>query len=123
MNRDFYGTSLNDVIVVGDPYNYDNWFLAGLDGDDFVIGGRIADKLWGGIGNDTLIGNLGADYLSGERGNDSLWGGEGSDTMYGGDDNDWLAGETDDDVMFGEDGSDSMYVCIFNERGRKEANV
>ncbi len=49
-----------------------------------------ADVMYGGGGNDTLIGNSAADLMSASDGNDSLVAGgtTGSDTMFGGDGND-----------------------------------
>jgi Ca2+-binding RTX toxin-like protein len=40
-------------------------------------------KLYGSIGNDTLIGGAGDDFLNGGSGSDSLVGGDGNDTLTG----------------------------------------
>ena len=43
------------------------------------------DVLWGGSGDDTLIGEAGNDLFYGGPGNDQLAGGVGDDTFFGGD--------------------------------------
>jgi Ca2+-binding RTX toxin-like protein len=64
--------------------------------------------LFGGAGNDTLIGGSGNDLLFGGAGNDSLLGKGGNDLLFGGDGNDTLIGGTGDDQVFGQDGNDLM---------------
>ena len=54
-----------------------------VDGDDYN-----GDRLFGGLGNDTLRGFKGEDLLFGEQGNDSLEGGADNDILYGGAGND-----------------------------------
>src|SRR5262249_10457683 len=65
-------------------------------------------NLFGGIGNDTLIGGSGADQLFGQSGNDTLLGKGGADFLFGGADNDVLTGGDGDDQVFGEAGNDRM---------------
>jgi VCBS repeat-containing protein len=55
--------------------------LAGGDGNDHVQGGADADSLVGGIGVDILIGGAGNDSLDGGTGADVLVGGEGTDRI------------------------------------------
>jgi len=58
--------------------------------------------LYGGEGNDTLIGSLGyGDFLYGENGDDSLWSyGDGyGDTLDGGDGNDNALYDSPDTVL------------------------
>jgi hypothetical protein len=70
--------------------------------------------LTGGVGNDTLVGDLidvgSYDHLIGLAGNDSLSGLAGNDTLDGGAGNDTLNGGTGADSMTGGDGSDVYYV-------------
>ena len=47
-------------------------------------GGALADKLFGGNGDDTLAGQSDDDYLTGGNGNDKLFGDSGDDTLQGG---------------------------------------
>ncbi|WP_420850422.1 calcium-binding protein [Parasedimentitalea marina] len=57
--------------------------LYGGVGDDTLLGGAYFDTLFGGIGDDTLHGGAQADQLMGEWGNDLLSGGDGNDTLWG----------------------------------------
>jgi RTX calcium-binding nonapeptide repeat (4 copies) len=52
--------------------------IYGGDGDDTLIGGSNDDHIYGQDGNDDLIGNLGADYLDGGAGSDGLLGDMGT---------------------------------------------
>lgn len=65
-------------------------------------------NLFGGAGNDALIGGSGADMLFGQAGNDTLLGKGGFDFLFGGADNDTLTGGDADDQVFGESGNDRM---------------
>jgi Ca2+-binding RTX toxin-like protein len=83
----------------------------GFDGNDQLIlsettGALPGAVLFGGAGNDTLIGGSGADQLFGEAGNDTLLGKGGIDLLFGGTDNDTLTGGDGDDQAFGESGND-----------------
>ncbi len=53
--------------------------IDGLEGDDTLLGGPLADRLHGGPGHDRLDGDLGNDTLSAGGGNDTLMGGGGND--------------------------------------------
>ena len=46
--------------------------IVGLEGNDHLAGGNLADVLLGGAGNDILIGGLGNDVLSGGTGKDTF---------------------------------------------------
>jgi Ca2+-binding RTX toxin-like protein len=52
--------------------------IYGGDGDDTLIGGSNDDHLYGQDGDDDLIGNLGADYLDGGAGSDGIVGDMGT---------------------------------------------
>src|SRR5262245_37744235 len=60
--------------------------------------------LFGGAGNDTLIGGSGGDQLFGQSGNDTLLGKGGADNLFGGTENDTLTGGDANDQVFGESG-------------------
>lgn len=93
-------------------------------GDDRVdISARLslATKLYGDLGNDTLIGGSGADRMYGGDGNDWMSGGVGNDTMYGeagndrlfgGDGRDYLDGGAGADILRGEAGQDRLVVRV-----------
>jgi Ca2+-binding RTX toxin-like protein len=50
----------------------DRSFVFGGPGNDRLVGSSFADSEYGEDGNDVLIGNSGADYLSGGAGNDRI---------------------------------------------------
>ena len=62
--------------------------IYGGDGDDIIVGGSLGDFLYGGNGNDVIIGGTratdGGDYISGGEGRDSIYGYLGADTLDGG---------------------------------------
>jgi Ca2+-binding RTX toxin-like protein len=64
----------------------------GGSGDDILLGDEGANQLDGGIGNDALVGRGGEDNLAGGMGRDLLIGGLGSDTLHGGPGEDILIG-------------------------------
>lgn len=71
-------------------------YLYGGEGDDFVVGGVSGDVLVGAEGNDFLIGGNqstdGDDVLLGGAGRDGLIGHLGADVLEGGEDEDILLG-------------------------------
>ena len=71
-------------------------------------GALPAAQIFGGIGNDTLVGGSGADQLFGQAGNDTLLGKGGADLLFGGADNDTLTGGDGGDQAFGESGNDRL---------------
>ena len=66
--------------------------MAGLAGNDTLLGDGRSNGLTGGSGNDTLSGGAGNDRLTGGIGRDTLNGGAGDDTLNGGADRDILIG-------------------------------
>ncbi|WP_310601125.1 calcium-binding protein, partial [Desulfobulbus sp.] len=93
----------------------------GGSGNDSLMGNNnVDDTLWGlegndtldgGTGNDTLIGGAGDDTLRGSDGNDTLEGGTGNDNLGGGDGNDVLIGGAGNDTLYGGSGDDRF---VFN---------
>jgi Ca2+-binding RTX toxin-like protein len=75
---------------------------------DEASGALPKANIFGGAGNDTLIGGSGGDMLFGQSGNDTLLGKGGFDLLFGGTDNDVLTGGDADDQVFGESGNDRM---------------
>jgi Ca2+-binding RTX toxin-like protein len=91
--------------------------IHGLGGDDFINGRgqggaglAFQGPLWlyGGPGDDELIGSARADHLDGGPGNDIIYGHGGDDLLLGGPGDDFLAGSEGNDVIVGGPGSDSM---------------
>lgn len=72
------------------------------DGDDTVDASNNATgiTLYGGAGNDTLIGSAYTDYLYGEDGDDHLYGNAGSDVIYGGSGTDYASGGDGNDTFY-----------------------
>jgi Ca2+-binding RTX toxin-like protein len=85
----------------------------GQNGNDTISldeanGALPVANLFGGNGNDTLVGGSAADLLFGQVGNDTLLGKGGNDLLFGGTENDMLTGGDADDQSFGEGGDDRM---------------
>lgn len=63
-----YGLNGNDTLA---PFNDNkNYFLYGGSGNDELIGQSYNDELYGGAGSDLLYGDYGNDYLNGDNGRD-----------------------------------------------------
>ena len=91
-----FGQGGNDIIALDESKGVlPKAVLFGGDGNDTLIGGSGDDELFGGAGNDTL---------EGMGGNDLLFGGAGDDTLIGGSGNDQLFGEAGNDRMIWNQG-------------------
>ncbi|MEJ7595121.1 MAG: phosphatase PAP2 family protein [Planctomycetaceae bacterium] len=71
----------NDVVTLVNV-NVSSDLYGGL-GNDILIGGDAADRIWGEDGWDTLFGAGGNDMLDGGSGRNTLFGGSGNDTLKG----------------------------------------
>ena len=96
--------------------------IFGGDGNDVLIGGTTAECIHGGNGLDNIYGRQGDDWHDGGDDRDFVNGGAGDDTLEGGMGRDWIRGGSGNDVIFGEDGSDTLYGgegkdTIFGEDG------
>jgi hypothetical protein len=67
-------------------------FRRGSAGRNVIVGGPLADRLYGLAGNDLLRGRAGNDRLYGGRGRDSVFGDTGADLVVGGPGRDRLVG-------------------------------
>jgi hypothetical protein len=85
-----------------------NDLILGFDDADTLYGGTGNDTLDGGIDNDALYGDAGNDVLIGGQGDDSLDGGEGADELFGGLGADTVLGGLGDDTLYGGEGADSL---------------
>ena len=81
----------------------------GRGGTDTVIS---MEYVWGGEGNDTIIGNAADNELRGGSGNDTILGGNGADTLDGGNGDDALRGETGADLLIGGAGNDTLNADV-----------
>jgi Ca2+-binding RTX toxin-like protein len=84
-------------------YSYINFY------NDYLIGGKNHDQLFGFLGDDILEGGRGHDEIYGGYGNDLIKGGDGNDSLYGEQGDDILYGNAGDDYIDGGLGSDKMY--------------
>ncbi|MBG0568171.1 calcium-binding protein [Actinoplanes aureus] len=80
----------------------------GVKGDDGQAGehdtvGTDVESIFGGSGNDRIVGNAGNGSFSGGEGNDVIYGGAGVDSINGGDGKDKIYGGADDDYLDGGD--------------------
>jgi Ca2+-binding RTX toxin-like protein len=83
--------------------------LFGGAGNDVLIGSVLGDLLDGQAGNDQLIGSEGDDDLRGDLGDDSIYGEGGSDALVAGSGNDLLSGAEGNDRLDGSQGKDRMH--------------
>ena len=84
--------------------------VSSLGGQAVTLTGTTLRDLFGGAGDDTLLGNGLANALSGGWGNDLLRGGAGNDTLAGGDGDDVIDGGTGADEMTGGIGNDQFLI-------------
>lgn len=74
-----------------------------------LYGGNGEDILIGGLGHDRIYGNEGVNGLNGRDGNDQLFGGNVRDTLLGDQGNDVGYGNGGDDLIIGGSGADKLY--------------
>ncbi len=82
--------------------------LYGGEGDDILIGTAGSDSLSGGAGSDRLFGGAGSDTMQGGAGDDEMFGGSGNDALYGGAGKDLLRGGAGNDFLDGGAGNDRI---------------
>lgn len=80
--------------------------LFGGRGDDRVLGAGNVDSLYGGAGDDIVRGRGGEDLVDGGNGRDRLWGDAGNDDLDGGPGRDRIYGGGGDDRFWGGAGGD-----------------
>ena len=82
--------------------------MFGGSGNDTVIGGNGRDFLYGESGNDTLIDTSGPTTMRGGPGNDTLRGSNNGNSLFGDSGNDVLIGGSARDLIYGGTGSDTL---------------
>ena len=95
----------NDSIVltdIVDPKVID----AGAGDDTVDLSAAVDATIFGGIGDDVLIGSPAADLIDGGAGDDYIDGGDGNDMILGGGGSDYIIAGLGDDSLYGESGSD-----------------
>ena len=104
-----YGRGGNDYITIAALIVKSETTILGGEGDDTVFagsGGGGPATIYGGNGNDSLMGGGADDLIYGEAGDDKLGGNNGNDILFGGADNDALNGGDGADIAVGGDGND-----------------
>ncbi|MBT5263463.1 MAG: trypsin-like serine protease [Rhodospirillaceae bacterium] len=79
------------------------------DGTETIYGGSGNDLILGQYGNESIFGDAGADEIYGGQNSDTVSGGAGNDSVYGNRDADTVLGGDGDDLVFGGTGDDFLY--------------
>jgi Ca2+-binding RTX toxin-like protein len=82
--------------------------IDGLGGDDSITGGGGADLLYGGDGRNLIRGGDGDDWIVGGGTGSQLHGDAGDDSIQGWDGNDRLEGGAGNDDLYGSNGADTL---------------
>jgi hypothetical protein len=119
----------NDCRIVGTPgpdtlHGSFSQVVLGLAGDDTLYADDTyyffdGDTLYGGPGNDHLIGGFGQDILNGGPGDDVITGGGSADTIVGGPGRDRIAGGGGGDTIYAKDGQRDVVDCGNNGYGKR----
>src|SRR3954463_1285130 len=89
----FPGSSLTGIVV--NANGGDDWIKV----DESI---SVPVTMFGGAGNDTLMGGSGGDNLNGGAGDDKILGGGGNDLIHGDAGNDLLIGGDGNDIIHGD---------------------
>jgi Ca2+-binding RTX toxin-like protein len=85
--------------------------LVGTNGNDFIYGAGGNDVIAANGGNDRAYGETGRDTVAGASGSDVVSGGSGGDGLSGGSGSDWILGGTENDLVFADDGVKDIVDC------------
>jgi len=98
--------------------------VLGGSGADTVVGNDAGNTIMAGPGNDVIQGGAGFNFLRGDEGSDSIQGGTGfddangnmgNDTIHGGAGDDYSVGGKDNDLLFGDTGADIVWGNLGND--------
>ncbi len=109
-----YGGAGNDSITIDESVTIATEIYGG-SGDDSIIGGSGDNLIFGGEGQDRIYARGGNDELYGGEGGDIIEGGAGNDVLYGGAGNDTLRGFAGDDALYGGLGNDTLEGGVDND--------
>jgi Ca2+-binding RTX toxin-like protein len=84
--------------------------VAGLCGDDTILGGFGNDVLSGWGGDDHIEGGHGDDLIFGGTGSDQIFPGAGTNTAYGGEGDDVVSALFSSNTAYGGEGDDRLFV-------------
>ena len=90
--------------------------IYGGNGNDTILGGKNIDYIYGGLDNDTIYGYNGNDKLYGEYGNDIIFAGKGNDYVDGGFGDDIIYGQSGKNTLIGGFGNDVIYCGTGTEK-------
>lgn len=102
-----FGTQTGRFIL-DDGNNYFNENQHTLPNGDSARDGHVI--VAGLAGNDFIVGGLGDDYLYGDEGNDTIQGSQGNDNIFGGAGDDWIYDDENDDTINGGAGNDHIFA-------------
>ncbi len=109
-----FGLAGNDKITISGALAQPAIIFGG-NGNDTIVGGGGDDQISGGNGNDTVVGGKGTNTLCGDNGNDTIVGGSRNDILFGEAGNDVLVGNLGDDLLIGGDGNDTLDGGLGND--------
>jgi Ca2+-binding RTX toxin-like protein len=95
----FHGGNANDYVDASAINDFNG--LYGGAGNDTLIGGNSYDRIYGNAGNDLLFGSGGGDLIDDSEGFNTINGGEGNDTIIAGIGNTVNGGSDDDNITTG----------------------
>ena len=100
---------VDDIAGIQFIYGAPSIGYAGTVDNDTIYGQiEFGDTLFGGDGNDNIVGRSGDDVVDGEGGADTLFGDSGADLLRVGDGNDELVGGSSVDTLSGGAGTDIL---------------
>ncbi|MCA9188381.1 MAG: hypothetical protein KDA99_22290, partial [Planctomycetales bacterium] len=100
------GGSGDDAIVVKPDFPIGVTVYGGA-GNDTLVGGNFVDTIHGGDGADVVVGMGGNDFLYGDTGNDLIHTDGSNNSVFGGDGDDEIHSESPSDLLNGGSGTDS----------------
>jgi Ca2+-binding RTX toxin-like protein len=110
-----YSTRTDNLSITMDDDLPNDGGNGGAEGDNIH---SDVENVFGGSGNDSIVGNASANFLAGGPGNDSLRGGTGLDKLVGGDGLDTLKGGADLNLFFISDGVKDKFDALLDGAGR-----
>lgn len=121
-----FGQVGNDTLIGGSGAdrlfgNTQDDTIDGGGGDDFIVAGIGDDVVNGGAGNDRILGIHDINTIDGGAGNDTIFGGLGDDTIMGGAGDDTLVGNSGNDTITGGDGNELIFGGGGNDQINGEA--
>jgi Ca2+-binding RTX toxin-like protein len=109
---EMYGDGGGDAVTLNDSLGVISArgaSLYGGDGDDTLVGGLASALFDGGNGFDSILGSSRSDEIYGGIADDTLVGGKGDDLIVGGGNNDRIFGSAGNDLLYGDGGSDTIF--------------